>query len=365
MTVYLINIVMTLFIAYLTLAIQSFTKISKNKVKIAYGGIIVILFLWVLVYALRDNVGSDYIGYQYYYYRIGTLNQNFQEFIASQRDFLYGSLEYLCYKFSNGSWIIFLIVLGIITYLPVLATLRKQSPNFVISILIYIFMLTFYSGFNGTRQAIAVGLSFYAYYNLFKEQKYKRYIIIMAMAYGFHSTILFVLPFHLLSKKDFKSKMFKLVVALMLFAYVFLWNLWMYLINFFDLIGQDKLANDYASATADGSSGLRLMVYLMPVILALIFYKQIKKKYARVDCEIMFMVIAAVFMLFSTKYWLFARVADYFAISTVLFIPKLECIFKDNSKRIGMLVITAFYFCFMCMMLLHGEGGYYPYKMIL
>lgn len=363
MTAYLINIIATLLFGGVAMQISYKKNCEQNKRYLMWIFVIIILFFWVFLYAMRDNVGSDYVVYKSYYQRIGRGNQNLQETIEGQRDVLFGMLEYISHKVSNGNWRFFLGVLGVVTYLPILTTLRKESSNFVVSSTLYIFMLSFYSGYNGSRQAIAVSLSFYAYYLLFRQKKYKSYIMMILIAFGFHSTVLFVFPFHLLTMKKLKSKFFKGVIALMLFAYVFMWNLWMYLIDFFEFLGQDKLASDYADATLDGSGYLRLVVYLLPVVLALMFYKKIKNKYPNTDCEIMFMIISTVFMLFSTKYWLFARIAEYFSVSTMLFIPKLECIFTRDSKKVGMSIVMILYFAFMCMLLLHGEGGYYPYKM--
>ena len=186
----------------------------------------------------------------------------------------------------------------------------------------------------------------------------------MAVAFGFHATTLFVIPFHFLTKKKINSNTFKMIVVLLLFTYVFLWGLWGYLINFFEAIGQDKLASDYASATTNGSSLLRMIVYILPAIIAIAFYKKLKEKYDDIDSDIMLVFLSGIFMLFSMKYWLFARIAIYFHVSSILLIPKLKCIFAENSKRTGELLIGGLYFIYMCAMLLHGDGGCLPYTFI-
>lgn len=366
MTIYLINIITTFLLGEISTSISRVKRDDQEvgQRKVSLFCVMCILLLWTLVYALRDYVGSDYETYRLSFLAIGRKINELSEFIKGQRDILFGVYTYVCYRIFDGDWNIYLATLGIITYLPILVTLKKESISFEMSSLLYIFMMFFYSGYNGTRQSIAVSMAFMAYFLFFRHKKYKLYFIIMLIAYGFHATVLFVWPFHLLTLKGLRSRIFKYVVGFMLFAYVFLWNLWMYLIRFFEAIGQDKLAKDYANATTNGSSFIRLTVYLLPVVIAVLFYKKIREKYQNVDCEIIFMILSAIFMLFSTKYWLFARIAEYFSIATILFIPKLECIFSQNSKVIGKLCIMLLYFMFMCMLLLSGEGNYYPYKMI-
>ena len=140
---------------------------SVQKGRIAYGWTLAILAVWVFVYAFRYNTGTDFEGYHYFYNRIGELNQTFEEFVGGQRDFLFARMEYYIYQLSGGSWIAFSLVLGILTYLPILIVIRDESPSVLLSSLLFIFTTQYYSGFNGIRQAIAVAFTFYAYYKLF------------------------------------------------------------------------------------------------------------------------------------------------------------------------------------------------------
>jgi hypothetical protein len=232
-------------------------------------------------------------------------------------------------------------------------------------VLLYIFTLEIYSGFNGMRQAIAVGFCFLAYYYYLEENQYIPYAIVMALAFGFHATALFAVPFHFLSRLKLESVTLRTTVGALIVSFLALWNIWSYLISFLDFIGQTKLANDYANVATDGSGYTRMFVYLLPVVIAIWKKDLLREKYGEeVDGEIILLLFSAIFMLFSTKYWLFARVASYFAISTILFVPKLECIFSKESKKLGNMMILALYFCYMVALLLHGEGGYYPYSFI-
>lgn len=354
MSVYLSMIAATMVLGFLA-------NRSSGKYRIRIGWILAILAVWVFVYGFRYNTGSDFEGYHFFYNRIGELNQSFEEFTAGQRDFLFARLEYYIFQFSGGNWIAFSVILGILTYLPVLLVVRDESPNFMLSSLLFIFTTQYFSGFNGVRQAIAVAFSLYAYYKFFKKGKYLPYTILMFLAFGFHSTALIAIPFHFLSKLRLSSGLFKVVVVLMIVSYVFLWDLWDYLIEFLEMIGQNKLAEDYADATTDGSGLLRAFVHLLPAIIGLMYKRIILRDHKGAESEIMLILISGIFMLFSTKYWLFGRVATYFNIHTIIFLPKLESIFTKNSKQTAMLLMSLLYFAYMCAMLLHGDGGCLPY----
>lgn len=347
-----------------TFLVGSLKTNNSRKFKISWLQLIVLLAVWVFIYAFRYNTGTDFSGYYYMFKRMGIVSQTFAEYMSTKRDFLFYALQYFVYHYFNGSWIVFSVIIGVLTYLPILLVLKKESNSFGFSILLYIFTLNYFSGFNGIRQGVAISIIFWAYSTFFKENKYIPYFIAMIIAFGFHSTVIFVIPFHFLAKKKINSKIFKIVVAMLLFTYAFLWGLWGYLIKFLETIGQDKLAEDYASAMANGSSSLRMIVYILPAIIAIIFYKTLKEKHEDIDSEIMLVLLAGIFMLFSMKYWLFARIAIYFHIFSILLIPKLECIFTKNSKRLGMMLIGGLYFVYMCAMLLHGDGGCLPYTFI-
>ena len=360
MVVYLCNIAITLILG----CVASVVSPRMKDKRISKFWLSFVLLSWLIIYAFRYNVGADFSGYYFYFKRIGFQQQSLVEFVGGQRDFLFAILEYLCYQIFNGNWVTFSIIIGILTYLPVLSTIRNESNNFTLASLLYIFTMNFYAGFNGIRQGIAVSFVFFAYYQFLKRKKYILYFIFIIIAFGFHSTVLVTVPFHFLSLKKVSSKLFRFTIVFMLFSYMFLWQLWAYLIEFLEMIGQDKLASDYANAMTDGSSLLRMIVYIVPAIIGIFYYDKMKRKYQNIDSEIILILLASFFMLLSTKYWLFARVALYFYMHTIVFLPKLDCAFAKNSKKIGMLLVATLYFAYMCIMLLRGDGGCLPYNFI-
>lgn len=324
-----------------------------------------ILSIMVFVYASRYYVGTDFGGYLRQFNT--ATRQSFEQFTDSYRDIGFYGLTWVLNRIYNGNWLLYNATLAVLTYLPILVVIRNEIGEFfVYSALLYVFTMSYFSGFNGVRQAIATGLVFYAYYMCFKNKKYVKYILIIAVAYLFHSTALFVIPFHILSNIKVKSKIFPIVTAGFTISYFLIWNMWEKLMTLFESMGQDKLVNDYAEIeVAEGSSFLRLLVCAMPVIVALLFYNRIKEfdgDNNDLDKDIVLSTFSTIFTLFSMKYWLFSRVGLYFITSQILLIPKLSKIFYSvKAQKIFMFLMAILYYAYMMALLSHGDGELVPY----
>jgi len=364
MSVYLTMIFLTLVFSVFAMKYSTVTGTDIKKRVPAKFFVFLILTVWCSIYAFRYFVGSDFRNYYNTFNGIIDNKMSLTEFISTQRDSLYGYLSFFSSKLFNGNWIIFSYICSFLSYFPVVYVLYKKSTDFVMSMLLYIFTFTYFSAFNGVRQSISLSLIFLAYYCFLKEKKYFLYVIFVLIAFGFHATTLIAIPFQLLSLKPLNSKLFKVTVVLLLFSYLFLWNIWSYVIDFLEFIGQSKLATDYDSLSQDGSGVVRFLVNVIPPVLGLLFYKKIKTHYSDIDSEIILLCIAAILSMFSLKNWIFSRIAAYLKISAILFLPKLECIFDSKSKKMGRFLILFLYFAYMCALLLHGDGQVLPYRFI-
>ena len=327
--------------------------------------VISVVAIMVFVYASRYHVGTDFGGYLQAFN--SATYYSFDTYIDMYRDIGFYGLTWILNRAFQGNWFLYNIVLAVIIYLPILLVIRnKMDDGFISSVLLYVFTMAYFIGFNGVRQAIAIGLVFYAYHTFFCKKKYFKYCIFLIVAYFFHSTVLFVLPFHIISKLKVKSITFKTISLIMIASYFAIWNLWTKLIYLLDSLGQEKLASDYAEiVTNQGSSFLRLAVAILPVLLAMIFYKRLKKfdYNDTLDKDIILCTFGAIFTMYSMKYWIFSRLGLYFSISQVLLLPKLSKIFGDEkSQKAFMFIMIILYFGYMMALLAHGDGELVPYE---
>lgn len=365
MTVYLLTILFTAILGVIA-SNTRMVRIKENGQEEYCTQNIIILFIlaiWVAVFACRGiSVGSDTNGYIYFFNNIISSDMSLAEFSSNQRDWLFGYLEYFCCRIFNGNWICFQIVVAIIIYAPILNVLKEKADYLLSSLLLFIFTISFFSGFNGMRQAIAMSIVFYAYYNFFAEEKYFKYAVLLLIAFGFHSSVIFVIPIHFLSRFEIKGRVVKFSVILTLILFLFIWKIWPFIIDFLASIGQTKMAADYAEVAKDAGSGfLRFFVALVPVIVGYFYKEKLEVQFKNVNNELVLCLFGALFMLLSMRYWIFARVSSYFSLSQVLFIPKLYKVFSENSQKIGCAMILFLYFAYMIALLIHGEGNYYPY----
>lgn len=329
-------------------------KITKNFI------IFLITTILICIYAFRYYVGSDF-----FLYHLNFVSQNFEG-----RDWLFNIISKLNYNISNGNWYYHSLVLGLITYVPIIFFYKKYSSSIIITILIYIFSYSYFFPFNGIRQGIAIAIYIMAYQCLIDDKKIK-FVIYIICAYLLHSTVLIAIPFMILSLAKYNSKLLKLINILLIICVAMLNKIWPLILSIFDMIGQHKIANDYKSVVisdGNGSSFIRLLVYIVPVILGIYYYKSYKEKrnISKFDNVMLnTQVFACILMFASTKYWIFSRVALYFSIfSPIAYVKYTNC-FKDKSKSIYILALLSFYFMYMILLLLNGEGSMLPYQNFL
>lgn len=331
------------------------------------------IFLWLAllsmmsVYALRYYVGTDFGGYYHSYLRLAESDMSLSEFLSSTgyREKLYGILMYVCSQIFGAHWVPFAFVCAFLTYWPIMKVLNANSTDITASTLMYIFILAYFTGFNGVRQGIAEGFVALAFFEGLKKRKYVKYSILMFIAYEFHSTALIVIPVHILALLPFYSKPVRIGLIAGASTVILLDSVWAKVINFLTEVGQDKLASDYAVLSDNGSSLLRLIVFALPLILGVAFYYRLKREDdGTLDSELVFMSFIVLMLFASMRNWIFARIGSYFNIGLVLFLPRLEGIFPSRNRSIGKWMIVLLYFAYMVALLLHGEGHLLPYQFI-
>lgn len=363
MTVYLLTIALTAILGaagsqsrYVRVNLNGQEEYSWNSI---YS--VLILIVWCSVFAFRAiTVGTDAPGYYRTFTSIVDNNLSYSQFTAYQRDWLFNYLEFFSAKLSHGNWFFFQFVVALLIYAPVIHVARKYSSDVTSSLLLYIFILRFFSGYNGMRQAIAASVVIYAYYDFLLEKKYKKFILLMICAFGFHSSVLLAVPFILISTLDLRNRIVRWSSLSLIVLYVFVWQIWPFIIRFFEMIGQAKMAADYAEVAVDNGSGLlRFIVAMLPFLLGYLCRNVLYDEYDRVDNELILSLFAGLFMLLSMRYWIFARVSDFFAIGQVMLLPKLKSALSPKWLSGG--IILCLYLAYMVAMLLHGEGHYYPY----
>ena len=321
----------------------------------------IIFFALVFLYTFRWCNGTDFYNY---YLDFQKMKYAKGDTLLENRDILFTLLTYYSYKIFDGNFIIYNFILGVLTYLPIVITIRKHSENFALSILLYIFMTLYFIPYNTVRQGIACGLCFLAFSYVYDKQ-YIKFFFIMLIAIAIHSSAMLFIPIVLLSNRDSHSKEIYIGVFILLIIFLGLGTFWNYIIKFLNLIGQSKMASDYKDALSEGNgiSYLRVIVIFIPIILSYIYYNAIKSqnKSNKIDFIINLSLFGAIFMLFGLKFAILARISQYFEIYIVLLYPYILNAFTKEEKRLLTFTIVIVYFLYMSV-LLNSGGNLVPYQ---
>ncbi|MCD1161126.1 EpsG family protein [Peribacillus frigoritolerans] len=364
MAVYIFN--MTWAIVMATIAVRYAKGVYNNvlkKEKILPNAFFVwlILISFMSFYALRWETGTDFVNYYSFYFTYG--NTSISELIGT-RDWGFKVLTSVVYKIWPDNFIFYNYILAALTYIPVVLTFRKYSNNFIFTIVLYITMLTYYWPYNGVRQSIACSICFCAYPFLY-DKKYFKYVLYVLVAYLFHSTALFLLPFMFILNRKSWSKFIVFSLTLLSVSFIFLSSIWDKVIHFLEIIGQEKMANDYRvyDYSDDGANILRIAVVMLPILISFIFYKPLKRNNQNIDLLINMSLMCGVFMLFASSVTLLGRLSNYFIFFNALLIPEFTGLFKGKDKSLFQVITVVLFFIYMCM-LLPVDSDLLPYRFI-
>lgn len=152
------------------------------------------------------SVGTDLASYLPGYINIGMsvpfrLSAQYQNFEIGY--ILLNKIIYFL-GFSQRS---FLIIIAILIQAPIFYTIYKYSDKPILSVFVYFAFGNFIMTFSGLRQAISMGICFYAYVFI-KEKKLIKFILTILVASLFHASVMLCLLLYPLYYIKIKKSMF-------------------------------------------------------------------------------------------------------------------------------------------------------------
>ena len=309
----------------------------------------------IFVSGFRYKSGTDYGTYSLIYGN--TPNYNINE--SSEWGFLL--LCKILYGISQNPQIMFLVTSIIINVLIVYGVM-KYSIKFELSMYLYITTFCYYSTFNGIRQWIASAILFMGYKYIL-NRNWKRYFIIVLIAYIFHNSALIMIPLYFIVNRKFTSKNTLYLILIFALSYVFFDS---FLATLFDFL-QGTRYEHYETGMKEwqeGGSMLRVLVYSLPILVIFVFRKNFKlDKNYELNILMNLCLMSVLFMLLGTKHVFFVRLNLYFDIYYVLLLPMLT---KTSDKKFNAFIyysILICYFAFSYKLLTLGDSNIIPYKM--
>lgn len=357
MIVYLINLLVV--IIFSLLAIQYANHNHRNQ----FNGIKAnTAFMWIpiismsYIASIRYWVGTDYGNYKDLFYLASHSDKWF-----TGDDVLFSASLKLIDNIFHDDKAMFAIYGSLIVVLGVYA-IRNISNTFVFSMFLFIAMMFYYNSFNGIRQWF-VSMVMFLCYPMFYNKQYKKLIPILVVCYFIHSSVIYYALVYLLVRRKAWGKTMLSVIAGGVITYLFFAPV---IGAFLESNSESRYSSMYGDALLQSGAGanvLRLLVAVLPVLISLIFYKQLKRTREDIDILINFSVFNMLFMLLATRHWLFARFSIYFDVYNIILIPQFVYIFKEKDRKLVKLIIYTLFFVYMYV-LLHVDSELLPYKTI-
>ena len=227
----------------LTTKSKSKIKLKKSNLSLLEFCIILLVIFMFLISVFRYNIGTDYHIYQ----------NRFDKDDFSKLEWLNVSLIWLI-KAIGGEFHLYLVITEIIVFAILGFAIIKFVPdqNKIWSLIIFVLFNYYGASFNYIRQFPAITLTLISIYYLSKANKKNKIyflysLIFYILAFGFHSSCLFSLPFFFVAKIGLFNR--KTVVA---FSVIFTI---LYIINPIDFINDATLyiMNNFTGRWASGT----------------------------------------------------------------------------------------------------------------
>lgn len=249
---------------------------------------------------------------------------------------------------SNHVW--YLLVIAIIQVLLLTVVYRKYSINFILSFFLFIVSTDYVSWiFNGMRQFLAVTITF-ACFGLILKKKYIPAVLLTLFVAQFHGSALLVIPFiFIVQGKAWNKKTLLFLIGILLtvsFADRFT--------NILDTLLVDtqyeNVVSDWENWQDDGTNVIRVLIYSLPVILALIGRKRISLENNQVINICINMSIASmgfyIVSMFTSGIFI-GRLPIYFSLYNYILLPwEIENIFDKKLKNTIYMAMIAAYLLF-------------------
>ena len=329
---------------------------GKSEKRWEIGPAIILIFPYIIWAGFRGNIGDTY-AYRATFDSLPTKVGEWGDYLHEvSKDKGFSVLSLLIKAIVGNHYVAYFLILAVIQLFCIALVFRAYSSNYWFSIFIFIASTDYISWmFNGIRQFTAVTLIFAATPMLLKK-KYVSVIGIILLAATIHGSALLMLPIVFIIQGKAWNKRALLCICLCILALLFVDQF----TNMLDTLLSDtqytNVVSDWEEWDDNGTNPIRVLVYSVPTILAIIGYKRIRRE----DNSVINMAVNA--SLISTGLYLVAmatsgiflgRLPIYVSLyATGILLPwEIEQIFTRES---GKLVKVAAVVCFI---------GFFYYQM--
>lgn len=288
--------------------------------------------------------------------------QNIQISHLSELDFTFGSgwgfevLQIFFKTFISSNYHAWLMFIAVISGSCIAITFYRYSRNYFYSVFLFLTYTTFTWMMNGIRQFLVVAILF-ACTPLIVKRKWLLYTLVVLLCSTIHGSCIIMIPIYFVVQgKPWKVKSMVSIIAVLIivaFASSFTNMLDMALSGTaYGEVGQSYLGDD-------GAHPLRVLVYSVPTIIALLGRRILAKKGKEIDVMVNMSIITTELYLvaMATSGIMMGRLPIYTQMYGYMLLPYLiETCFTPRSRRF---LYIASIVCFVGYFFLMSQGFYY------
>jgi transmembrane protein EpsG len=329
------------------------------------GKVDVIFFvLLTLASGLRFGVGTDFFNYNRYY---NLIESGYK--VAAEPGFIYLSL--IISKFNFNSQALFL-TLSTLTMFFLFKGIKYYTNNeYTFKPVLYIIFLifTYFTSFNGVRQALAAAILFYASKYIVEKSLWK-FSVWIVFSMLFHSSSVIFFGLYFIATRDFN----RIILLLGIFFSFMLSNLgiiagfieYIFLnYSFLDIGGylENYLYSSYNSREV--SYGIVFYINVGVLILFIIMKDHFNKS-QKAQLAFNFFYLYNLIYILSMDAPMLTRLTYFFSIYMAISIPRFGLMFNKKTKRLVEYILVALYSLLFLYVIINGylnpgQTDYIPY----
>ena len=321
----------------------------------------IIIFPLVWMAANRGTMADTHM-YLLSFRNMPTVLSEMSEYMTTvTKDKGFSAVSVLIRVFLGSNEIIYLLFFSLIHGFALWFVYRKYSESYLMSIFLFMVSTDFISWMcNGLRQFTAVTIVFAAT-TLMLKKKYFPLILIILLASTMHQTALLMIPFVFIAQGKAWNKR-TLLFTLIVFAAV------LYVDQFTNILDSAlydtqyaNVVSDWTSWNDDGTNPIRVLVYSVPAILAIIGYRHIREEDDPIInfCANMSVISTGLYLISMVTSGIFiGRLPIYASLYNYILLPwEINHFFsKKTTQAVKVLVIFFYLIFYYCQM--HLTWGY-------
>lgn len=306
---------------------------------------------YILWATYRSNFGDTY-AYVLIFNRAPNNLAELRTYLATAEDIDPGFYTFITIMkmFGLSNFQDFFLIIATVQILCMSYTFRKYSDNFWLCIFLFIASTDYMSWmFNGIRQFIATCLIF-AGFDLLVKRRYKLYACVILLASTFHGSAILMLPLtYVMNGPALNRKTMLLIIGTALIV-PFIDNVMPLLESSLSGTQYSDIMSDSSWINDDGTNIIRVLVYSVPALMALVGKRYVECSNDRVLnlCVNASMITMALYLVSAVTSGIYiGRLPIYTTLHGYMALPKLiNMIFEKQSARFINVAMIGFYLLF-------------------